>query len=225
MREYLEVSEPFLQTNPDEEAVWLVRAAVALELDLPVVGAGAARELLRLRADTSADPQTVKLMVKLDRRGWLEKDFIAKQTAQEDMAAALLSAATEASNSGKNEEAWARLIELDATVPGSAGAAALKKAVGDRPKAGAAQLLAHAAVFAMAEQDKSRRERLQSDVVRARCAVVDISGALVGEKFLENKRREFLLPFLAIAQVRDGRPEVAESTLAQVTDARTYALR
>jgi len=73
LNEYLEKSEPFLASNPTAEKVWLLRAAAALELSKTKIGWEAGRKLLSLGANESDDPNTQKVLAKLDRKGWLSE--------------------------------------------------------------------------------------------------------------------------------------------------------
>jgi hypothetical protein len=70
LTEFLEKSDVFVRENPQSAQVWLLRAAVALELGIEATGWEAGRRLLGLDAQAD-DPKTRTIIAQLDRRGWL----------------------------------------------------------------------------------------------------------------------------------------------------------
>jgi hypothetical protein len=70
LKEFLEKSGSFTQENPAVTNLWILRAAAAVELNMPKVGWQAGKQLKSLGADTSDDPKSRKVIAMLDRKGW-----------------------------------------------------------------------------------------------------------------------------------------------------------
>ena len=71
LQEYLDKSDEFLKTSPGVMAVWTLRAAIGLELNNPRLAWAAGRKLLSLGADKGDHPGALKVLAKLERKGWL----------------------------------------------------------------------------------------------------------------------------------------------------------
>ena len=71
LREFMGKSAEFIVDHPFQTNVWVLRAAVALELDYPGSGWLAGKRLKAFGVDESDDPKTRKIMAMLDRKGWL----------------------------------------------------------------------------------------------------------------------------------------------------------
>ena len=81
LREFLERSAEFATTHPDFAPVWLARAAVSVEADDAASGWAAVRALRRLKLEESDDPETARVFVRLERKGWLGDNAPPSPTA------------------------------------------------------------------------------------------------------------------------------------------------
>ena len=92
LREFMARSADFIVENPNQMDIWVLRAALAVELDYTGDGWLAGQRLKELGADASNDPKTRKVMAMLDRKGWLadrwkERDWSKLSAAQTRQAA------------------------------------------------------------------------------------------------------------------------------------------
>lgn len=75
MNGFLEEASPFLEKNPGARSIWVAQAAAALELDRSLEGREAGWALEVLEARTSIDPAEIRLVARLEQRGWVpDKD-------------------------------------------------------------------------------------------------------------------------------------------------------
>lgn len=77
LAEYLEKSRVYVNDNPADVRVWLTRAVAAMELDLPSVGHAAGVKLTELHADESNNPNAVRVLAMLERKGWINPNEVA----------------------------------------------------------------------------------------------------------------------------------------------------
>ena len=75
LREFMGKGAEFIVEHPLQTNVWVLRAAVALELDYTVSGWLAGRRLKELGAEESDDPKVRKVLAMLDRKGWLNNSW------------------------------------------------------------------------------------------------------------------------------------------------------
>lgn len=69
--EFLQDSEALLKEMPNAINIWVLRAAIAIEINNAVVGWQAGQRLLALGADKNPEPSIQDLLVQLERRKWL----------------------------------------------------------------------------------------------------------------------------------------------------------
>lgn len=70
MRELMKTTAELLKKHPDQTSVWALRGMGALELNDEAAGMEARKNLLRLGADQSHDPNTLEVVVGLKRKVW-----------------------------------------------------------------------------------------------------------------------------------------------------------
>jgi len=71
LNELMAKNTEFVSEYPDNKDAWLMRAAVAIELDYPGIGWQAGKKLKALGLADSDDPKVGKVMAQLERKGWL----------------------------------------------------------------------------------------------------------------------------------------------------------
>jgi hypothetical protein len=81
LQEFLLRSLEFVRYQPDSVQVWALRAVAAVELNQSYVGRDAAKELARLRAGDSADPNIRGIFAMLDYKGWTRRSADAAQAS------------------------------------------------------------------------------------------------------------------------------------------------
>jgi hypothetical protein len=85
LKQFMDLSSPFVQKHPEEMLLWELRAASALSLDDVEAGYEAGQKLLAAGAVDSKDPSLQQLISKLKLRDWLDKQKVEAQKKQEDL--------------------------------------------------------------------------------------------------------------------------------------------
>jgi TPR repeat protein len=74
LNECLGISHEILQKHPHELRLWILRAAISIELDYAFIGHAAGMRLLTLNAAELKEGQAQLIMGSLERKGWLKCD-------------------------------------------------------------------------------------------------------------------------------------------------------